>query len=131
MLHLPQGLEVVGDGWFSGCDIEKVFIPNMVRKLGEDAFNSCEKLREVVFEPGSQLETIGDNCFNDCGLEKVLVPRSVRSIGDDAFRECRNLKSLAFEDGSQLAHVGKNIVSGTKVGPKKVKFPSTAQIDYE
>ena len=131
MLRLPHGLDTVGIEWFDTDDIEKVIIPSSVRVLRERAFILCEFLREVVFEPGSQLETIGDNCFNDCGLEKVLVPRSVRSIGDDAFRECRNLKSLAFEEGSQLAHVGKNIVSGTKVGPKKVKFPSTAQIDYE
>ena len=61
----------------------------------------------------------------------MIVPKSVRSIEYCAFQHCLNLHSLIFEEGSQLAHVGKNIVSGTKVGPKKVKFPNTAQIDYE
>ena len=58
-LQLPHGLEVVGKDWFRDSDIEKVFIPNTVRELGKSAFYSCEKLREIVFESGSQLETIG------------------------------------------------------------------------
>lgn len=49
--------------------IEKLFISNTIRKLEDNAFLDCEKLREVVFEPGSRLETIGDLCFSHCILE--------------------------------------------------------------
>lgn len=34
VLRLPHGLETVGDAWFIGSDIQKVFIPNTVRELG-------------------------------------------------------------------------------------------------
>ena len=129
VLWLPKGLEVVGARWFCWSDIEKVFIPNTVRELGEDAFRDCKRLREVVFAPNSRLEDIGDNCFSNCGFEEVTVPKSVRSIGRCAFQYCRNLQSLTLEEGSHLAHVGKDIVRGTRVDLKKVKFPSTAQID--
>ena len=99
-LRLPRGLETVGDNWFSCSDIEKVFIPNTVRELGNYAFGSCKQLREVVFEPGSQLETIGTTCFAECGFEEITIPKSVRSIGNLAFGGCCILRSLSFEEGS-------------------------------
>ena len=112
-------------------DIEKVFIPNTVRELENNAFSYCRKLREIIFESGSQLEKIGKECFFNCGLEEVTVPKSVCSIGRSAFHYCSNLRSLTFEEGSQLARVGCYIVDGTRVDLKKVKFPSTAQIDRD
>ena len=81
-------------------DIKKVFISNTVRELGENAFCGCEKLHEVIFEPGSQLETIGESCFSNCDLREMIVPKSVRSIGDFAFGYCCNLHSLTFEEES-------------------------------
>ena len=126
MLFLPHGLEVVGAEWFRKSDIEKVFISNTIRELGDSAFCFCHKLREVVFEPGSRLETIGVSCFESCRLETVTIPKSVRSIGRCAFGYCRNLHSLTFEEGSQLTSAGRDIVYDTQMDPKKVEFPSTA-----
>ena len=58
MLRLPDGLETVGDGWFTGCIIEKLIVPSSVKMFRQRAFSYCVKLREIVFEPGSQLEVI-------------------------------------------------------------------------
>lgn len=121
----------MGDEWFFGSDIEKVFIPNTVRVLGENAFAYCEKLREVVFEPGSRLNTIKCSCFYGCGLEEVVVPKSVREIEGFAFYYCEHLHSLTFEEGSKLVHVGEQIVYSTPLEQKELKFPSTAQIDND
>ena len=128
VLRLPHGLEVVGKSWFYWGDKEKLFIPNTVRELGEEAFDYCE-LREVVFEAGSQLETIRNCCFRCCGLEEVTIPKSVRNIGNYAFGNYPRLRSFTFEEGSQLAHVGKDIVGDTQLDEKDVEFPSTAQVD--
>ena len=129
MLRLPNGLEIVGDNWFAGSGIEKVFIPNTVRKLGSSAFVCCEELREVVFEPGSQLETIGDSCFGYCMFEKIVIPKSVRDIGDEAFSGCEYLRSLVFEDGSQLKHVGEDALTYTPLEGEKGLFPGTERAD--
>lgn len=67
--RLPDGLDVVGDSWFVGSGIERLIIPNTVRTLENSAFIHCEKLREVVFESGSQLESIGNLCFGNCDIE--------------------------------------------------------------
>ena len=58
MLCLPDDLEAVGRRWFQHSGIEKVIVPNSVKTLGEGAFVGCERLREIVFEPGSRLERI-------------------------------------------------------------------------
>ena len=99
-LRLPHGLEVVGKNWFSLSDIEKVFIPNTVRELEDNAFRYCLLLCEVTFESNSRLEIIGESCFSDCGFRKIVIPKSVKSIGDFAFSDCRHLCSFTFEEGS-------------------------------
>lgn len=100
IVRLPHGLEVVGDEWFSFNDMEKVFIPNTVKELGDSAFADCLLLYEVIFEPNSRLEIIGESCFSNCDFGKITIPKSVQSIGDFAFNGCHNLYSLTFEEGS-------------------------------
>ena len=128
MLRLPHGLEVVGEGYFSGNAMEKLFIPNTVRELGKYAFGGCRNLREIIFEPDPQLEIIEDDCFESCGFEEVIIPKSVRSIGCGAFQFCPNLRSFTFEEGSQLEHVGKDVVHKTQLDEKDVEFPKGAKV---
>ena len=113
VLRIPDGLEIVGDRWFTCSNMEKVIIPSSVRTLGDNAFSFCRKLREVVFEPVSQLECIERGCFNGSLLAEIVIPKSVREIGERAFGFCQDLSSLIFEEGSQLNHVGKNAILGT------------------
>ena len=129
VLRIPDGLEVVGDGWFAESDIEKLIVPNTVRELGASAFFKCATLHEVVFEPDSQLETIGDGCFSSCGIEQVTIPKSVRDIRSYAFWACRSFRSLVFEDGSLLKHVGEDALGVTPLYNENWLFPSTARID--
>ena len=85
VLRLPGGLETVGCEWFCDSNVEKIIVPSSVKELDYCAFCGCEKLREVVFEPGSRLERIEDCCFLMCGLKKIIIPKSVKYIGDNAF----------------------------------------------
>ena len=129
VLRLPDGLEVVESEWFSGNEMEKVLIPSTVRELGSCAFCGCKQLREVVFEPGSELETIKRSCFSNCGLEKVVIPRNVKTIEEYAFSGCHSLRSLTFEEGSRLRYVGKDIVHNTQLDEKEVEFPEGAKVE--
>lgn len=131
VVRIPDGLEVVDDGSFGESDIEKLIIPNTVRELGREAFVECKKLREVVFEPGSQLETIGYCCFSHCMFEKITIPKSVRRIEECAFCGCKRLRSLVFEEGSQLQYVGKNVLTAGPLEWTKGLFPSTAHVEFD
>ena len=57
-MRLPDGLRALEEGSFRNSEVEKVIIPSSVKELGDSAFSCCKKLREVVFEPHSQLERI-------------------------------------------------------------------------
>ena len=150
VLRLPDGLEVVGDEWFSLATIEKLVVPSCVKVLGESAFIMCERLNEVVFEQGSRLERIerccfdrcnltkivlpesvqyiGEFCFSDClNLREVVIPRSVRKIDGFAFSHCHQLSSLVFEEGSQLTHIGHYAFDGTQLTPEQRRYPNSVR----
>ena len=55
-MKLPEGLQVVGEGWFADSNVEKVRIPTSVTEIQKGAFACCKRLREVDFEEGSVLE---------------------------------------------------------------------------
>ena len=98
-------------GSFQGCTgIE--FIANMpatVEKIGDYAFQGCERLRDVTLNDG--LKYIGISCFEGCtSLESITLPKSLKVIREYAFRNCANfdnwgnfmgggLESVVFEDG--------------------------------
>lgn len=46
---IPEGVERVGDHWFSCSDIESVTIPKSVRAIGKYAFCECRRLKKVLF----------------------------------------------------------------------------------
>lgn len=123
VLRLPDGLEVVGELWFGAVGIETLIVSSSVKKFEMGAFTGCRALRQIIFEPGTQLEMIGKSCFSSCGIEQIVIPKSVQIIEDQAFWGCYSLTSLEFEEGSQLRHVGKNLVLGTPLNPRKIKFP--------
>lgn len=130
-LRLPRGLEDVSDAQFGNKDIEKLIVTSSIRRLGAKAFNGCEHLREVVFEPESRLESICEECFCGTGLRKIVVPRSVLDIKSEAFSDCSELSSLSFEEGSRLRHVGAYAFAGTGLELEKIKFPAAAKVDRE
>lgn len=82
---IPDGAEKVGNHCFWGTDVERVEIPASVLEIGADAFHGCEKLREVVFVPGSRLEKIGQNCFYNTRIERIVVPKGVTEIQEHTF----------------------------------------------
>lgn len=125
VLRLPDGLEEVCDNWLREREIEKLVVPACVKKLGCSAFCQCRQLREVIFEPGSQLEFIGRCCFAHCGIEQMILPASVRVIDDVAFYDCHELSALSFEEGSQLNCVGTAAFNRTQLRPEDVRYPAT------
>lgn len=58
-----------------------------VKTIGNNAFDSCTKLKEIEFPPG--LEKINKSAFSNCdSLTTITIPKSVNSIGSYAFANC-------------------------------------------
>ena len=74
VVELPEGLEIIGEGWFADSNVEKAIISASVREIQKGAFACCKKLRQVEFAERSALELIGELCFYNTGLESITIP---------------------------------------------------------
>ena len=122
-VNLPEGIE-----YLSGMDgfvcLKEIKIPESVKIIGGDAFDSCRKLESVNFPKGLEvietgafahcrslkeiqlpegLKKIEDDVFFGCELiTEVVVPSTVTEIGVEAFCDCVNLKKVKLPDGLEL-----------------------------
>jgi hypothetical protein len=86
--RIPQGIRIIGDGAFYGCDrLKNIIIPDGVTSIGFGAFESCDLLEAVII-PNS-VTMIDEEAFAFCkSLTNVTIPDSVTSIGENAFDSC-------------------------------------------
>ncbi len=78
--------------------LEKIILPETVKKIDKNAFYGSKKLETVVFP--ESLEEIGEEAFADCRkLRSAELPKSLLKIGDAAFENCTNLKNLYIPKG--------------------------------
>ena len=86
------------------ADFSKVTISSNVEVIGKNAFANNEWLREVLFDPFSNLKVIGDGAFWGCShLCEIWIPRDKTKIGDNAFPGCTNLRYVSLANGFTLA----------------------------
>jgi len=117
---LPAGLESIGAGAFKhknyleGVDFSRVkllkdipldlfqrssylneiSIPECVEVIGNNAFESCIRLKDVKFSSSGKLREIGDYAFKDCGLLDLILPDKLEKISVGAFENNRLLKTV-------------------------------------
>ena len=137
VVKIPKGVKVIDDIVFRGENkIRKIVMPNTVRTIGKEAFDSCERLIEIKFS--KKLTKIGDYAFSNCTrMKKYNLPKTVKSIGKCAFRWNYSLKTVnvpkkvktiqfaTFEDCVNLKKVNMKSVTSIErrafCGDKKLK----------
>lgn len=97
-LAVPDGVSVIADNAFSGCEsLTSVQIQSMVY-IGYRAFNRCTNLEHVFFTRATgtaALDTISEEAFANCmNLKEVTIPEGVVYIGRSAFENCVSLNGL-------------------------------------
>lgn len=108
-------LESVGKG-FSGmfkawshtsgfCNLERVSLPETVKRIYPSTFDGCRKLSEINI---TSVDTIDAFAFSNCGLTAVSLA-TAKSVGASAFSYCQNLSSVSLGDDTQL---GNNVFTG-------------------
>lgn len=66
----------IGDGVFYGkTDLQKIIMTNSVAVIGNNAFNGCSALKEVIF---GNVEQIGSNAFIGCDALTSVVLKSTQ-----------------------------------------------------
>ncbi len=89
---VPEGVIEIKDEAFSGSKIEKITLPNSLKKLGKGVFRSCQNLKSVSFPDG--ISCVEEDLFGFSGIEEVKLPRGLQKINKQAFMHCRNLKKI-------------------------------------
>ena len=129
-LILAEGVKTIGSFAFGVSKFTSVYIPNSVKTIGNNAFQSCEKLEKVVFGENCEITEISDSLFggdillntielpetiekigraafiNCKSLKSIVIPGSTNSIGDSAFEHCENLMGVSFGENPQLQSIG-------------------------
>ena len=88
---IPEGVENIADGAFSGCDkIYLVIFPKSLRRIGNWAFAGSFGFKAIF--KCEQLEEIGEYAFYGCfiHMEKGLdnLPKPIKKIDETSFKNC-------------------------------------------
>ena len=100
-VNLPDDLEKLGQGAFSGCrNLDVLSLPDTLRELGANCFTNMGYLQ---IELSDSLEFIPDSCFSSTNLDVLVVPESVQymesyAIDDAAYVVLKNPAMELYSD---------------------------------
>ncbi len=101
---VPDGVEVIGRGAFSGKNVVSVVLPASVRIIEESAFAHCENLASINIPYG--VKVIADSTFMNCdSLNNIFLPDTVTKIEGFAFSGCKSLDS--FHISENVTEIGR------------------------
>ena len=94
--HISPTINVIESWAFGLCsELEIIYIPDSVTRIGESVFESCSSLTRITI-PDS-VTSIGSAAFSYCSsLTSITIPDSVTRIGDYAFSHCSKLTSITI-----------------------------------
>ena len=71
--------------------------PYRIVAIGQEAFQNCSSLTEVIIP--ESVQSIGNYAFDECSsLAEVVIPESVTSIGEYAFWHCSSLIQITIPE---------------------------------
>ena len=94
-----EAVTELGNSVFASSGLEKISMPDTIKKMGNATFFECGYLKEVTLP--ANLEELGTCTFEVCSsLTKVTIPDTVKFsvIPEDTFWACSSLKSLTFPE---------------------------------
>lgn len=94
----------IGEDAFEKCyDITEIVFPETLQQIYANAFSGCCYIEELNLP--ESLHYIGDGAFSGCTFMSVTIPKNVIYIGNGAFMSCINIKEFI------VAPENKNYVS--------------------
>ncbi len=144
-IFLPETLETLGSGIFSGCvNLKSVEIPRGVKisdgwgygavtRSPFGLFENCTGLESVTLP--DDLDILADNIFYGCtSLKTIDLPTSLQQIGSNAFYGCTSLESVTIpanvtiiRDGEQPYYDCGTFMDCT--GLREVVIPSDSRLE--
>lgn len=91
----PRCKEILPSVCEDFVDIEYIYFPIGLRKIGDKAFYSCSDLKYIHLQEG--LRHIGKQAFAGCNkVRKLELPSTIRFIGEKCFEYNDNLATIKY-----------------------------------
>ncbi len=74
---------MIGITSFSFSGTRQIKIPKNVNQIGQRAFERCEKLQRVDFNPDSDLQLIKKHAFYCSSIQSISYPPKLTKIGTE------------------------------------------------
>ena len=115
--------ERIGGDAFNRCNsLKEIILPKNLKHVGSSAFRGCSQLKEIILP--NEVDTISYHAFEDCyNLESIQFPPSLKSIESSAFANCSKLSSINLPG---LTSISNNTFYGCS-NLTEVKLPSTLE----
>ncbi len=91
---IPSSVTSIARAAFLGSQLETISIPDTVSAIGNQAFQSCSKLKSLTLP--SALTIINPQILDRCSLTSLVIPDNVTKIMGSAFRDSTSLKSITL-----------------------------------
>ena len=100
-LYIPDVVKSVGECAFYNLDcITSVTFADSVTQIGNFSFYGCDNVSNINF--GNSVEQIGAYAFSECdNVVEISIPDTVIEIGQSAFYHCGLLRRVTIGDGVQ------------------------------
>lgn len=108
-------------------DIEDLYFPDHVRKIGPDSFAGAKNLKTIVIPQG--VIEIGAGAFKDCpNLTNVVIAPSVTVIGEDAFANCPSLHRLTIPPNATISWKGMNDIETIDIASSTIYMNASTNL---
>lgn len=89
-VSVPYGVRTIRDAFYGNTYVRSVDLPDTVKYIGRNAFNSCKNLSNARIPNG--LKTIGTTAFGYCSKLHIYLPASVEEIAEEAFSQVQTIR---------------------------------------
>ena len=103
-------IEIDSKVFYENDNIEKVTLPESLKKIGNRAFAKCSNLKEVIFN--SDYTDCGEALFENSAIEKAVLPKRLQKIPTGMFRNCKYVTAVSFPDDLKI--IGEDAFMGCK-----------------
>lgn len=87
---------------FSGCQLERITIPDSILLIGKEAFRDCENLIEIKFDETTNLQIIESGAFVNTMINEFYIGEYLEDIQNTAFDYCKNLTNFTVNENNKV-----------------------------